>query len=146
MKEETTSRLEQVMRELTDDKSASEFIDNHKGTEWSSFSDYFMATAGKKGRKTADIISEAGLGDYAYQIINGRKKPTNRDYVIALCIACGMSVKETDRALRLADHYPLNPKSERDVRIVVCINSGMTRVMDVDLELDRFGLEPLAGN
>ena len=55
-------------------------------------------------------------------------------------------VKETDRALRLADHYPLSPKDERDVRIVVCINNGMTRVMDVDLELDRFGIEPLCGD
>lgn len=146
MKEETTSRLEQSLRELNNNDDATKFIGDHKGTEYSSFSDYYQKYIGSSGKEMSEIVSDAGFGEYAYQIMRGIKKPTNRDRVIALCIAAGMSVKETDRALRLADHYPLSPKDERDVRIVVCINNGMTRVMDVDLELDRFGIEPLCGD
>ena len=143
MEEETTSRLEQTLRELKSDDEASSFIEKHKDTAGASFSDYYLKYTGEKGIDTAEIIKKAGFGDYAYQIIDGRKKPTNRDHVIALCIAAGMSVKETDRALRLADHYPLSPKDKRDVRIVVCINKGMDKVMDVNLELDKFSLDPL---
>ncbi len=141
MDEETTSRLEETLRELKNDREATDFISEHSGTQWSSFSDYYLRYLGDNNREEADVIRDAGFGEYSYQIINGRKRPVNRDHVIALCIAAGMSVKETDRALRLAGHNPLSPKDERDVRIVVCINNGISKVSDVDMELDRFGLE-----
>lgn len=143
MEEETTSRLEETLRELSDDNAATEFIEQHKGKEWQSFSDYFQHYIGSKGLETTVIVDNAGFGEYAYQLIRGEKKPVNRDYVICLCIAAGMSVKETDRALRIAGHNPLSPKDERDVRIVVCINQGCNRVIDVDLELDRYSQKPL---
>ena len=141
--------LEECIRSLLTQTVSSEII-----ITTSTDNKYIRGTAGKyripvyvntgeKGIDTAEIIKKAGFGDYAYQIIDGRKKPTNRDHVIALCIAAGMSVKETDRALRLADHYPLSPKDKRDVRLVVCINKGMDKVMDVNLELDKFSLDPL---
>lgn len=143
MDEETTSRLEETLRELSDDDKAADFLKEHQGTQWSSFSDYYMRYLGESNVEVAAVVRDAGFGDYAYQIINGRKKPVNRDHVIALCAAAGMSVKETDRALRLAGHNPLSPKDERDVRIVVCINKGMTKAMEIDTELDRFGQKTL---
>ena len=143
MQEETTSRLEETLRELKSEKDASDFINEHTGVKWSSFSDYYVRYLGTHDISTSEIVSRAGFGEYAYQIINGRKKPVSRDRIIALCIAAGMSIKETDRALRLADHYKMNPKDERDVRIVVCMNNGMNNVVDVNIELDRFGLPPL---
>lgn len=141
MSEETTSRLEETLRELKSDREATDFIKEHRGTQWSSFSDYYIRYLGNSNKEVSDVIRDAGFGEYSYQIINGRKRPVNRDHVIALCIAAEMSVKETDRALRLAGHNPLSPKDERDVRIVVCINNGIHKVADVDLELDRFGLK-----
>ena len=141
--EETTSRLEQSLKEVDDDRKADAFINEHCGNAWDSFSDYYLKYVGKHDEDISEIVASAGFGDYASQIINGIRKPVNRDRIIALCLAAGMSVTETDRALRLADHFPLNPKDERDVRIVVCINNGMNKVVDVNLELDRFGLPPL---
>ena len=138
--EETTSRLEETLREIDNDKDADDFIALHREASNRSFSGYYNKYIGEHHLTTADIVENAGFGGYAYQIIDGRKNPTNRDHVLALCIAAGMTVKETDRALRLAGHYPLDPKDERDVRIVVCINKGLDKVVDVNLELDRYNI------
>lgn len=141
--EETTSRLEETLREINNDKEADDFIAFHKEEQGRTFSGYYNNYIGEHRLIVADIVDNAGFGGYAYQIIDGRKNPTNRDHVIALCIAAGMTVKETDRALRLAGHNPLNPKDERDVRIVVCINKGLKKVVDINLELDRYNIHLL---
>ena len=137
--EETTSRLEQTLREISDDDTASDFIREHANSKVDSFSGFILEYIGEHDLALKDIVSGAGFGEYAYHYIDGTKKPVNRDHVISICIAAGMSVKETDRALRLAGQYPLNPKDERDVRI----NKEITNITEVNLELDRFGLQPL---
>ena len=141
--EETTSRLEQTLREISDDDTASKFIREHAENRIDSFSDFILEYMGRHDLALKEVVNGAGFGEYAYHYIDGTKKPANRDRVIYLCIASGMSVKETDRALSLAGHYPLSPKDERDVRIVVCINKCIKNVTEVDLELDRFNLQPL---
>ena len=44
--------------------------------------------------------------------------------LIALCIAMGMSVKETDRALLLANQPKLSPKIQKDAALIICINQS----------------------
>jgi len=54
-----------------------------------------------------------------------------------------MDVSECNRALKIAKEGVLYPKNERDARIIIAINNGITRVMDINIILDNEGLEPL---
>ena len=50
----------------------------------------------------------------------------------ALCIAMGMSVKETDRALLLANQPKLSPKIQKDAALIICINHKYRSVYKVN--------------
>lgn len=52
--------------------------------------------------------------------------------LITLCIAMGMSVKETDRALLLANQPKLSPKIQKDAALIICINHKYRSVYKVN--------------
>lgn len=75
-------------------------------------------------RTKSDIIGRSGLDRvYAYQIFNGTKNP-GRDKLLALCIAAGATLKETQRILRLGGANELHPRNIRDSVIIHSIDHG----------------------
>lgn len=70
----------------------------------------------------SELIRKSGIQrNYAYQIINGVKRP-GRDKVLALCLALNLPLEETQRALTIAEENVLYPKNKRDSIIIFCIN------------------------
>ena len=78
---------------------------------------------------------------YYYQIMKGSRNP-GRDKVIRLCIAAGLTNRETTRTLELSGNAPLYPKNRRDIIITVGINQHAS-VDDINLLLDKYKEEPL---
>lgn len=62
---------------------------------------------------------------YAYQILNGTKKP-GRKKVLALCIAAGMNYDETQKALLLADLGKLYPRKKEDSIIIFALEHKLS--------------------
>ena len=61
----------------------------------------------KVSRKTVAIRS--GLSqDYTYKLLRGDKKTTERDYILAMCIAIGMNYAQTQHALSIQGMPLLN--------------------------------------
>ena len=93
--------------------------------------------------ENSELIQKSGLErSYYYQVMKGTRSP-GRDKVLRLCIAAGLSLRETTRALELSGNAPLYPKNRRDIIITVAINQSAS-VDDANLLLYKYGEEPLA--
>jgi len=91
----------------------------------------------KEGHQTLALLSQID-NDYIYQIINGRRRP-DRDKVIALCLAIGMTDRECIRCLERSNYGILYAKNKRDAVIIYAFRNQLSV-----LELDEPGLKPLA--
>ena len=87
----------------------------------------------------SELIRKSGIQrNYAYQIINGVKRP-GRDKVLALCLALSLPLEETQRALTIAEENVLYPKNKRDSIIIFCINQekSVQETNDLPYELNE---------
>ena len=69
-----------------------------------SFTQYMDEMIASKKVKRAQIAQRAGLSrNYLYKLLRGDKKTTERDYILAVCMAMSMDLHETQHALEI---YP----------------------------------------
>ena len=81
-----------------------------------SFFDNYLAT--HQNITLAEIIDKSNISrNYAYEIINGKKKG-GRDKIIALCFAAGMNNNEVNHALKFSGNNELYAKNNRDAVII----------------------------
>lgn len=105
-------------------------------------SSYFKAILAKKGMSIADMQKESGIDrTYIYQIMDGSKNPT-KDKIVAMAIACRMTLPECQRALEIADTGILYAKSRRDALIIYAINNKMS-IMELNGLFDDYNLNHL---
>lgn len=83
----------------------------------------------KSGLSRTDIAQRAGMSrDYTYKILSGQKQTSERDYLIAVCIALRMNLWQTQRALSL---YPFPVLDDSDERSAI-IKAGIKKAMSMD--------------
>lgn len=71
------------------------------------------------GLRKAPVISASGLDKaYTYQIFDGKKTAPSRDKLLAICLAMGLTLPETQRILRLGHVGQLHPRNIRDSVII----------------------------
>ena len=91
---------------------------------------------------TGELIRSSGLErSYYYQVMKGTRSP-GRDKVLRLCLAAGLNLKETTRALELSGNAVLYPRKRRDIILTVAVNQ-MADVDDTNLLLFKYGEKPL---
>ena len=140
MKEETTSRLEALLKDVTSKEEAASFAEAHK-SEPKFFYEYMNDYIAVNDLIPNEVIALSGISrNYVYNILNGNTKNPGRDKVIALCIAAGMNLVEVNRGLKIAGHNSLYPKNPRDIHIAALINRGVQSILDINLELHELGL------
>ncbi len=89
------------------------------------FTEYFNRYISEHNLVLSDIVKASQISkNYVYQIINGKRNPS-KDHVIALCVSAGMSVEETNRALKISNVGIFYSKDVRDTAIVLCIKEKM---------------------
>ena len=142
MSSETTRHLEEKLKKIDKQEDVSSFIRSN-GNNDSSFREFYSRYIGENHIEVPEILKKSCVSrNYIYNILNGDREP-NRDKILALCIAAGMTFAETDRALEIAGKRRIYPKDERDARIAIMINQGVKNVEDINMMLDSYGLEPL---
>ena len=74
-------------------------------------------------------LSRLALMDrsYCYQIIRGEKHP-GRDKIVAIALASGMSLEETQRGLEIASEGILYSRSRRDSVLIYAVNNKLSVV------------------
>ena len=91
----------------------------------------------KKKLSKAALIRDSGLNQvYAYQIFSGLKHP-DRDKLICIAIAAGMTVEETDHLLASERKSSLYPRIVRDALIEFALNHHYTVAQTDDLLYDH---------
>ena len=143
MDESTTKQLESVLADIDSEKKMALFMQDPKVTDgFNTFPEYFESLEAVKAIGSVELIHRSSLErSYYYQIMKGTRKP-GRDKVIRLCLAAGLNLRETTRALELSGNATLYPKRRRDVILTVAINQK-AGVINTNLLLDKYGESPL---
>lgn len=104
--------------------------------------DYLNGLLVEKRLERASVVRMANLNEtFGYQIFKGDRHPT-RNKVLQIAFAMALSLRETNRALALADAGMLTPKCRRDAIIIFCIDRSCS-LQKVNEELYRFGEETI---
>lgn len=105
-----------------------------------SFVSFMDRMINQSGMKRAQIVQRAGLSkDYMYKVLRGDKTTTERDYLIAFCMAAKMDIVQTQHALEL---YPFQPLSDEDIRshLIISAIMGETGIDTLNETLEKIGL------
>lgn len=144
MDESTTRKLSDILSGIDNTREMEQFMEKPKVTDsFKTFHEYFRSLPAMQGVESSDLIQKSGLErSYYYQVMKGTRSP-GRDKVLRLCLAAGLSLKETTRALELSGNAILYPRNRRDIILTVAINQSAS-VDDANLLLYKYGEEPLA--
>lgn len=133
--------LKQIRTEKEEENYIKKYVD--KQTE-KNFREYLQAHIISNQLSVAEVMNNSRINkNYGYNIINGTRKNPGRDKVLALCIGAGMDFDQMQEALYLSNLPPLDPRNERDVRIVVAVNNHVVDVLKLNILLESKGVAPL---
>ncbi len=143
MKDSTTTNLAKILEKIDSSREMEEYLEIPAVADsFQTFPDYFRSLEPVRGMDTSELIQSSGLErSYYYQVMKGTRSP-GRDKVLRLCLAAGLDLKETTRALELSGNAVLYPRSRRDIILTVAINQK-AGVIDANLLLNKYGEEPL---
>ena len=153
MDESTTKKLADVLSGIDNTQDMEKFMEEPKVVDsFKNFPDYYRSLPSVQQLESGELIQRSGLErsiqrsglerSYYYQVMKGTRSP-GRDKVLRLCIAAGLTLRETTRALELSGNAPLYPKNRRDIILTVAINQSAS-VDDANLLLFKYGEEPLS--
>jgi transcriptional regulator with XRE-family HTH domain len=134
-----------LMNKLTSTDTPEEldrYLNEIKDKYPNDLSSYIKAILAHKNMSIADMQKKSGIDrTYIYQIMDGSKHP-GRDKIIAIAIACEMSLPECQRALEISQEGILYAKSRRDSLVIYAINKKMS-IMELNSILEEYKLNPL---
>ncbi|MBE6006962.1 MAG: XRE family transcriptional regulator [Sarcina sp.] len=139
----TTGQLADILSEIDSTKEMEQYLETPKVADsFHSFPEFFRSLPAYGAMDSGDLILQSGLErSYFYQVMKGTRSP-GRDKVLRLCLAAGLSLKETTRALELSGNAVLYPRNRRDIILTVAINQK-AGVIDTNLLLTQYGEKPL---
>lgn len=111
---------------------------NPKEVNQLKLSNYLELLLEQKQLNKADVVANSCLDStYAYHILAGRKNPS-RHKIIALALAMGLSLDETQHALQYANEGILYPRNSWDAIIIFAIEHKQS-VIETDVLLEAAG-------
>lgn len=139
MDKHTTEKLTEVLHQIDGTAKLQDYVDNlEEKPAWGSFQEYYNSLPKVADMDKADIIRRTNIErSYGYQLLKGTRSP-GRDKTLLFCIAAGLDLHETDRALRSAGEPVLYSRKRRDAIIIFAINEHLN-VSDTQELLEQFG-------
>lgn len=143
MEESTTSNLAKVLTNIDSAQEMEQYLELPEVVNsCQTFPEYFRSLTAVREMDTGELIRSSGLErSYYYQVMKGTRSP-GRDKVLRLCLAAGLNLRETTRALELSGNAVLYPRKRRDIILTVAVNQ-MADVDDTNLLLFKYGEKPL---
>ena len=138
-----TGTWEEATDKISNKDELEVFIARNIHNQFESFKDFFNDYVAKNNLDLPTIMKKSNIDKgYFYNILNGDRQP-KRDKILCLCIGAGMDVAHINRGLRLGHFSRFDPKNERDLRIKYAVMSGDSNVMNINIMLEKEGLEIL---
>ena len=143
MRDSTTSDLARILSNIDSTKEMEQYMEIPKVADgFRSFPEYFQSLDKVKEMDRGELIRNSGLErSYFYQVMKGTRNP-GRDKVLRLCLAAGLNLRQTTRALELSGNAALYARNRRDIILTVAVNQ-MADVDDTNLLLFKYGERPL---
>lgn len=143
MRDSTTSDLARILSNIDSTKEMEQYMEIPKVADgFRSFPEYFQSLDKVKEMDRGELIRNSGLErSYFYQVMKGTRSP-GRDKVLRLCLAAGLNLRQTTRALELSGNAALYARNRRDIILTVAVNQ-MADVDDTNLLLFKYGERPL---
>ena len=108
------------------------------------FVGYMDELLAQKGMKRQDVLIRANLPQkYGYKLLSGEAHTTDRDKLLRICFAMRLTLKQTQRALKLYGMNELYPKNRRDVMLIVALGRQQFDIDQINEDLQAEGMEPL---
>ena len=112
--------------------------------ETKAFSAYMHQMIRKYGKTQQEVFLQADFPErFGYKLLSEEKHTKQRDYILRICYATGMTLEETQRALVLYGMAPLYPRIPRDAVLMIAFNQRKGTVLDVNTLLSAHKLPPL---
>ena len=142
MKELSTAELFEALNRVRSEEELNAYLSEIRKREHElSLSNYLNSVMHAKALTLRNVVLESGLEQhYAYQIINGNKLNPSRIKVLALCIACHMTVSETQHALVISRQGILCPFDIFDAIVMYHLNREDWSVYSINENLHAEGL------
>lgn len=146
MNEKNTKELEKVLTS-THLSEFNEYCTNNKDSilsEQSSFNVYMKELFAKKGITQQMVYLRADIPErYGYKLLSGEKHTKQRDVILRICYAAGLSLEETQRALRKYGMPELYAKIPRDAFLMIIFNERPGDILDVNALLKENGMDTM---
>ncbi len=143
MNKKDTGHLDMIL-EKTSIEGLEDYIENEEILPEYTIQSYFNEYIADHELKASEIIENSQIArEYAYQILNGRKKNPSRDKILALCLGAKMPLKDIQRVLKLSHQGILYAKNVRDAVIIVCIHHNIYEISTINDYLQEKNCPPL---
>lgn len=143
MNKKDTGHLDMIL-ETTSLEGLDDYITDEDILPEYTIQTYFNEYIAKHRLKASEIVEKSQLArEYAYQILNGRKKNPSRDKLLALCLGAEMPLKDIQRTLKLSHLGILYSKNVRDAVIIVCIHHNIYEINKINEYLQEKNCKPL---
>ena len=98
----------------------------------------------KYGKTQQEVFLQADVPErFGYKIISEDKHTKQRDTILRICYATGMTLEETQKALTLYGMAPLYARISRDAVLMVAFNQHKGNILDVNALLSSHKLPTL---
>ncbi len=146
MIEKETDELKKILGS-THPEDFKEFLEDNKDSmaeSPSAFHSYVKSVLKKNGLSQQEAFLYADIPErYGYKLLSGEKHTRQRDVILRICFGAGMSLEETQKALRKYGMPELYPKVPRDAMLMTLFNKRPNSIIEMNRFLVTNKLQPL---
>lgn len=108
------------------------------------FSEYIKVLIKKNGYTQQTVFLRADIPErYGYKLLSGEKHTKQRDIILRICYAAGLTLDETQRALRKYEMPTLYAKIPRDALLMIIFKDRPGGIIEINEILKSNGMNPL---
>ena len=141
-----TNKLEDKLFKVSVD-TINEFFEENKEemiNDEYAFANYMRRIFKEKGVSQQEIFLYADIPErYGYKLISQEKHTKQRDIILRICYSAGLTIEETQKALRLYGMAELYVEYPRDALIMLIFKDRPGDIIMVNSLLKKNGMEPL---
>lgn len=108
------------------------------------FQRYIRQLLSEKGLTQQMVFLKADIPErYGYKLLSGEKRTKQRDVILRICYAAGVSLSETQRLLKKYPMPQLYAKVPRDAFLMMLFNELPMDIFEINTLLQKKGFESL---
>lgn len=135
MSKKSTDELEKILGRTSASNIEDYLTENRESllSDERPFSAYMHEMIRKYGKTQQEVFLQADLPErFGYKLLSEEKHTKQRDYILRICYAAGMTLEETQKALTLYGMAPLYARIPRDAVLMIAFNQHKGSILDVN--------------